>query len=125
MSRFILVVASFFFTSHVFANATIPKADIAGAKDSPVVGRFAGSYIVSYEKMDYDEFLLPLSPLKPVADENKRDANNNRIFEPAQSKQLEGKRTHLVYLLPANISPLQALRNYQQELARQRRQNAV
>ncbi len=116
MSRFILVVASFFFTSHVFANATIPKADIAGAKDSPVVGRFAGSYIVSYEKMDYDEFLLPLSPLKPVADENKRDANNNRIFEPAQSKQLEGKRTHLVYLLPANISPLQALRNYQQEL---------
>ena len=116
MLRLIIAISCFFFSSHVFADATIPKADIAGAKDSPFVGRFAGSYIVSYEKRDFDEYFLPLSPLKPIADENKTDAYNNRIFEPAQSKQLEGKRTHLVYLLPANISPLQALRNYQQEL---------
>lgn len=114
MLRLILAALGFFMLSPAFADATIPKADIAGAKDSPLVARFAGSYLVSYHKKDYDEFFLPLSPLKLVAD--KRDSRNNQVFEPEQSKKLEGRRTHLVYLLPEGVSPLQALRNYQNEL---------
>jgi outer membrane protein OmpA-like peptidoglycan-associated protein len=97
------------------ADATIPKADMAGAKDSPLIGRFAGSFIVSYEKRDFDELALPLAPLKPVADKDKRDAHNNSVFEPAQSKPLEGQRTRLVYVLPDNVSALQAVRNYQND----------
>jgi outer membrane protein OmpA-like peptidoglycan-associated protein len=48
-----------------------------------------------------------------LADKAKRDQHNNSVFEPSQSKPLEGRRTHLVYLLPENVSPLQAVRNYQ------------
>lgn len=96
------------------ADATLPKADLAGAKDSPLIGRFAGSFILSYEAADFDEMKLPLGALKPVA--GKRDAHNNNVSEPTQTKALEGRRTHLVYLLPAGVSPLQAIRNYQNEI---------
>lgn len=116
MSRFITALFCLLFASLVWADATVPKADMPGAKDSPLVGRFAGSYIVSQEKMDFDEFQLPLGSLKPVADKNKRDAHNNSVFAPSQSKALEGQRTHLVYLLPENVAPLQAVRNYQNEI---------
>ncbi len=67
--------------------------------------------------MDYDELRLPLGPLKPAADRNRRDAHNNSVFEPSQSKALEGRRTRLVYLLPEGVAPLQAVRNYQNEIA--------
>ena len=70
MLRLIIAISCFFFSSHVFADATIPKADIAGAKDSPFVGRFAGSYIVSYEKTQETLALLKILALgrKQVAE---------------------------------------------------------
>lgn len=100
-----------------WADATLPKADIAGARDSALIGRFAGSLIVSYDTKDYDELKLPTGPLKPIADRGRRDTHNNMVFEPAQSKSLQGRRTRLVYLLPENVAPLQAVRNYQNEIA--------
>lgn len=99
----------------VMADATIPKTDIAKAKDSPLIGRFAGSFIVSYEFKDYDEMSLVLGPLKVNPD--KRDENNNDVVEPTQVRRLEGRRTRLVYLVPGNTSPLQVVRNYQNEVA--------
>jgi OmpA-OmpF porin, OOP family len=99
----------------VMADATIPKADLAKAKDSPLIGRFAGSFIVSYEAKDYDEMSLVLGPLKVIP--NKRDEHNNDVVEAPQVKRLEGRRTRLVYLIPANTSPLQVLRNYQAEVS--------
>jgi OmpA-OmpF porin, OOP family len=116
MRRLGFVLLALMFATHALADAIVPKADVAGAKDSPLVGRFAGAYIVSFDAKDYDEIKLPLGALKPVADKDKRDAHNNIVFEPAQSKALEGKRTHLVYLLPENVAPLQAVRNYQNDL---------
>lgn len=101
----------------VWADASVSKADIAGARDSTLVGRFAGSFIVSYDSKEFDEVRLPLGPLKPVADKSRRDAHNNVVFEPVQSKALEGRRTRLVYLLPENIAPVQAVRNYQNEIS--------
>nr|WP_295770312.1 OmpA family protein [Rhodoferax sp.] len=115
MKRFGLALATLLLAGAALADATIPKADIPGAKDSPLIGRFAGSFIVSQDNHDFDELKLPLGPLKPVADKAKRDAHNNIVFEPAQSKALEGKRTHLVYVLPDGVSPLQAVRNYQND----------
>lgn len=99
-----------------WADATIPKVDAKGTKDSPLLGRFAGSFIVAAEVKDFDELKLPLGPLKQVADRNRRDAHNNLVFEPTQAKALEGRRTHLVYLLPPGVAPLQAVRNYQNEI---------
>ena len=117
MKRLALMLLGLFVAGSALADVTVPKADISGAKDSPLLGRFAGSFIVSYETKDFDELKLPLGPLKPVADKDKRDAHNNTVFEPAQSKALEGKRTRLVYLLPENVAPLQAVRNYQNDIA--------
>ena len=117
MKRFAVVLSGLLFATLALADATVPKADIAGAKDSPLVGRFAGSFIVSYDRKDFDELKLPLAALKPLADKSKRDAHNNMVFEPEKSRVLEGKRTRLVYLLPENVAPLQAVRNYQNEIA--------
>ena len=103
--------------SAVFGDATVPKGDVTGAKDSPLVGRFAGSVIVSYNVRDFDEIKLPLAALKQVADKGRRDVHNNNVFEPGQSKVLEGRRTRLIYLLPENVAPLQVVRNYQNEIA--------
>lgn len=117
MKRFELALAGLLLAGVALADATLPKADIAGAKDSPLIGRFAGSFIVSQDNRDFDELKLPLGPLKAVADKSKRDTHNNMVFEPTQSKALEGKRSHIVYLLPDKVSPLQAVRNYQNDAA--------
>lgn len=115
MKRLGFVLCSLLLSTAALADATLPKADLAGAKDSPLIGRFAGAFIVSYQKMDFDELKLPLGALRPVADKGRRDAHNNIVFEPAKSKALEGRRTRLVYVLPENVAPLQAIRNYQND----------
>ncbi len=110
-----IIMIGVLMAANVFAAAAeIPNADVKGAKDSPLVGRFGGSVIVAFTQKDFDELSLPLSALEPVKD--KRDQHNNIVYEPKQKKNLEGKRTRLVYLIPAGASPLEVIRNYQQEL---------
>ncbi|MDY0039812.1 MAG: OmpA family protein, partial [Desulforhabdus sp.] len=48
--------------------------------------------------------------------EGKRDTHNNRVYEPKDKKTLEGSHTRLVYIIPENVSPLEVLRNYQEEI---------
>ncbi|RDJ20458.1 flagellar motor protein MotB [Bosea caraganae] len=96
-----------------WADATIPTKDIPGAKDSPLLKRYDGSFIVSYERVAFTDFKVPLSALEPV---DKRDSSNNILHLPKQEKEVEGSRTRLVYLLPAERSPLEVLRNYQDEV---------
>ena len=95
-------------------KATIPTTDKKGSKDSPLLKRYEGSFIVSQDQKAFAEFDLPLSRLEQVP--GKRSGNNNHAFEPNNKKSLEGKYTRLVYLLPENRSPLEALRNYQDEI---------
>jgi len=45
------------------ADATIPRADKPGSKDSPLLERYQGSFIVAYEHKGFDQFTLPLSKL--------------------------------------------------------------
>ena len=98
------------------ADATIPTRDIAGARDSALLKRYDGSFIVSYERVAFTDFKLPLSRLEPVDPATRRDASNNVVHLPKQEKELEGARTRLTYLLPAERSPLEVLRNYQDEV---------
>ncbi len=102
--------------SGAWADASIPKADLPKTQDTSVVGRYSRSFIVSYEKREFDEVRLPLSPLKRTADRNRKDQHNNIWYEPERSKTVEGQRIHLVYLMPENVSALQVVRNYQNEL---------
>lgn len=69
---------------------------------------------MAYEKKAFDEFTLPLSKLEPVGD--RKDSHNNRLHEPKNKKALEGPYTRLVYLIPENRSPLEVIRNYQDEI---------
>lgn len=95
------------------ADASEPTADIEGAKDNSLVKRYEGSFIVSYERFSYTDFRVPLSPLKPVADADARDAMNNRVYAPDKVIEAEGALTRLAYVLPPERSPLEVLRNYQ------------
>ena len=96
--------------SAAFANATIPTKDIAGAKDNPLIKRYEGSFIVSYAHESFTDFKVPLSPLEPT---DRRDGMNNKIFSPKKEMELEGAKTRLAYVIPADRSPLEVLRNYE------------
>jgi OOP family OmpA-OmpF porin len=91
-----------------------PTADLAGAKDSTLLKRYEGSVIVSYKQQSFGELALPLSRLEPVPD--KTDSNNNHLHLPKSKKELEGRYTRIVYLAPQGRSPLEVLRNYQEEI---------
>jgi len=99
------------------ADASIPTSDRKGAADSPLLKRYEGSWVVAYENQSFGELTLPLSPLLLV--EGKIVGNNNRAHEPRSKKALEGRTTRLAYLLPEGRSPLEVLRNYQEEIRTQ------
>lgn len=108
------VLTLFAMVSNVFADATIPTEDRPGSKDNLLLKRYEGSFIVGYEHKAFDEFTFPLSRLEQV--EGKIDSHNNRYYEPKEKKTLEGAYTRLVYLVPEGRSPLEVLRNYQEEI---------
>jgi outer membrane protein OmpA-like peptidoglycan-associated protein len=91
-----------------------PTADVAGAKDNALLKRYEGSVIVSYQQQGFGELALPLSRLELVPD--KTDRMNNRVHEPKTKKELEGRYTRIAYLIPEGRSPLEVLRNYQEEI---------
>ncbi len=97
--------------------ASLPKADRKGSKDNPLVKRYEGSFIVAYEHKSFSELTLPLSKLEQVPD--KTTQQNNRVHEPKNKKALEGAYTRIGYLIPADRSPLEVLRNYQDEIKSQ------
>ena len=95
--------------------AKTPTADMKGSKDSPLLKRYEGSFIVAYERKSFGELTLPLSPIEQVRP-IERTRQNNRVHVPKNKKALEGVYTRLAYLLPAGRSPLEVLRNYQDEV---------
>jgi len=59
--------------------------DIKGAKDNPLISRFSNSYIVYYNTVKWDTYILPFSKIKNSGDEKdwdkklKLEGNVNRI----------------------------------------------
>lgn len=102
------------FAAGAVADATVPTEDLAGVRDHPLLKRYEGSFIVSADQQAFDEFVLPLAPLKE--DHERRDQHNNIWFAPAERLELEGRVSRLVYVLPAGRSPLEVVRNYQEEV---------
>ncbi|WP_041357540.1 OmpA family protein [Nitrobacter hamburgensis] len=94
------------------ADATIPSKDIANARDNALLKRYEGSFIMSYEKLAFTDFKVPLSKLEKAGND-RRDRMNNQVFKPKEEIEIEGARTRIAYLLPAERSPLEVLRNYQ------------
>ncbi len=76
---------------------TMP-ADVAGAKDHPVLTRYAGSWLVATENKAFDATAVPVGP------------------KDGEAAQLEGRITRLFYLAPAGRSVFEVQRNYEQAL---------
>src|SRR5262245_6576207 len=89
-------------TLAVLERATLPTADQMCSKDSTLLKRYEGSFIVAYEHKGFAEFTLPLARLQPVA--GQKTAKNNHSYAPPTKKALTGAYTRLVYLIPANRS---------------------
>ena len=93
------------------AAAGVQLQDVKGSKDHPVVSRYAGSTVIGYQIRDFDEFVLPLGPVQRVE-------GAGIVVEPTKSQRLEGRHTRILYVAPADRSPLEVLRNYEGELAK-------
>jgi OOP family OmpA-OmpF porin len=93
------------------AETPVPASDTANAKDPAYLGRFTGSKLLSANAVDFDALVLPVAKLAAVP--GQRDSSNNQVMAPEKKLELEGKRTHYVYLLPEGTATLAVIRNYQ------------
>jgi OOP family OmpA-OmpF porin len=109
----LLVMALAMMPALASAEGPPPTRDIPAAKDSPALKRYEGSFIVGYTKLAYTDFKVPLSKLEPT---ERLDVMNNKVEAPKKEQELEGALTRLVYVLPADRSPFEVLRNYQDEI---------
>lgn len=82
--------------------------DVAGSKDYALVKRFEGSSIGRYLTKDYDAMKFTLG--KVEFDYEKQD------FKSFPQENKEGRRTSILYAMPAGVSVLEAFRNYENEL---------
>lgn len=82
--------------------------DIAGSRDHPSVGRYAGSEITQFKSSDFDEARLLSKPLNLKRDGDKLTADN--------SLALEGKVMRIRYDAPKERSSLEIARNYEESL---------
>ena len=105
MSAPIAVILVAFSTSVALAQVS----DVKGSKDHPMVSRYAGSIVIGYDFRKFDEFVIPLGPLKRVE-------VGKTTFEPSKSQRVEGRATRILYVGPQDRSPLEIVRNYEMEL---------
>ena len=77
--------------------------DVKGTSDHPLIQRFQGSSIRFMEKKVFSELQMALS--------------SARIDNP-KTRTVEGVSTSLVYVMPKDVSTLEAIRGYQEELAK-------
>lgn len=116
MKKSILFAILLAISTAVISEVIIPKlptSDIEGGEDHPLLKRYADSYIVAYQYKNFDEFTFPLSKLELVGEWN---YGGHNPYAPKKVKTIEGPYTRLVYLIPVDRSPLEILRNYQDEI---------
>src|SRR5688500_12065796 len=85
------------------AAAQAPR-DVAGARDFPGIGRFAGSVITGYQVKDFDAARMQAAPFKDG--------------QPADPRRLEGKITRIAYRANPGPSILEVFRNFETQLAK-------
>ena len=90
--------------------ASASAQDLAGAKDHPVIKRFAGSTIIGYDQKRFDQCQLQTGPFK------RYDARAGAP-EYAQTLPLEGAVTRIWYESSGATTATELLRNYENELA--------
>ncbi len=89
---------------HGLAPAAAQPGDVAGAKDYPGIGRFAGSVITGYVAKDFDAMRLQAAPFK--AD------------KATDERRLEGRVVRIAYRTAPGPSILEVSRNFENQLAK-------
>jgi outer membrane protein OmpA-like peptidoglycan-associated protein len=96
---FLLLAVSF-----ITATASAQTRDVAGAKDYPGIGRFAGSVITGYQVKDFDAARMQAAAFKDD--------------KPADVRRLEGRITRIAYRTSPGPSILEVSRNFETQLAK-------
>ena len=108
MQRFIITLQGFVLLIVLSvlqgAGALAQQRDVAGARDYPGIGRFAGSVITGYQVKDFDATRLQAAPF-----ENGKSTNERRP---------EGHITRIAYRTNPGPSILEVSRNFESQLTR-------
>jgi OmpA-OmpF porin, OOP family len=86
------------------AAALAQPGDVAGAKDFPGIGRFAGSLITGYQVKDFDAARMQGAAFKDG--------------KPADARRLEGRITRIAYRTNPGPSILEVSRNFETQLSK-------
>ncbi|WP_159586326.1 OmpA family protein [Chelativorans xinjiangense] len=100
LKLFVLVAAGLFFSSAGTLPASAQQADLPGAADHALVGRYDGSAIDFFETKAYEELRLPFKALE----------------SGEWQRELAGKLTSIRYKGPGDRSILEVMRNYETAL---------
>jgi outer membrane protein OmpA-like peptidoglycan-associated protein len=84
--------------------------DVAGSKDHAAIKRYEGSAILGYDFKKFDEYVVLLGPVK--------EGRISTDLSPTKGQKVEGQVTRILYVAPESRSPLEVLRNYEQELTK-------
>jgi OmpA-OmpF porin, OOP family len=87
-------------------------SDVKGSKDPAAIKRYEGSVIIGYKFGKFDEFTFLVGPL------TRSTASSGPALVPSKVQRVEGRYTRLLYVGPEGRSPLEVVRNYQQELTK-------
>ncbi len=90
----------------VQAANPVPVNDLKGLTDPNGLKRYTGSILLYRDDAAYDELKFPMGKVTSKDDQ----------AVAARSQDHSGQRTTLQYLTPAGKSPLEVVRNYQQDL---------
>jgi len=76
-------------------------------QQAALLKRYDGSFIISYERLAFTDFTIPLSKLEKTSDSD-RDRMNNQVYKPNKLLEVEGARTRITYLLRVETDEEQA-----------------
>jgi len=82
-------------------------ADVAGSRDHPVVSRYAGSQIIRYKDVAFDEYALFV---------RRATAYGGKPKNLDATQPLEGRITQITYVAPEKRTTLEVFRNYENAL---------
>ena len=98
-----ILIAGFVIALAALSPAHAEKGDVAGSRDYPGIGRFAGSVITGYSVKDFDATKLQAAPFKDGAATDERKP--------------EGRVTRIAYRTGPGPSIVEVSRNFETQLA--------
>lgn len=105
VSWIVVALAMMVFSLH--SHALGP--DVEGGADHPIVSRFAGSQLIGYQQLEFDEGVFFLPSTEAGLDPAKEIDSRNPL-------RVEGRVTRLLYVAPAGRSALEVHRNFHEAL---------